>query len=252
MRSIQRVVAPPEPFDPATSTRVFRIAVPAFSTLLSAVFERVHAAAPSVSVEWLLPNLHAPPAVAEGQIDFGHVGGGSRLPDGVDVHVGQPFTWVTFVRKNHPSLSDWGADAWTAWPHVIVNLGNELENPTDEATGRLGVNRTIRRTDSRLFGCGAAPSRNQHARHFSSAHDGRRHAGLWFVRAEAAGVTAAIHVSVFLELAPRERPWQSMDSRHRPRGLYEASAKRRSHTLVCEFERAPVDATGSVSAPLTS
>ena len=59
-----------EPFDPATSTRVFRIAVPAFSTLLSAVFERVHAAAPSVSVEWLLPNLHAPPAVAEGQIDW--------------------------------------------------------------------------------------------------------------------------------------------------------------------------------------
>ena len=80
LRSIQRVVAPPEPFDPATSTRVFRIAVPAFSTLLSAVFERVHAAAPSVSVEWLLPNLHAPPAVAEGQIDLAHVGGGSRLP----------------------------------------------------------------------------------------------------------------------------------------------------------------------------
>src|SRR5450631_710594 len=87
LRNIQRVVASPEPFEPATSKRVFRIAVPAFSVLLSAVFERVHAVAPGVSLEWMLPNVHAPPAAVEGQIDIAHLGGDSHLPDGLDVYV---------------------------------------------------------------------------------------------------------------------------------------------------------------------
>ncbi|MEO8179081.1 MAG: LysR substrate-binding domain-containing protein [Deltaproteobacteria bacterium] len=136
-------VAPPETFDPCTSKRVFRIAVPAFTTLLSTVFERVHTAAPGVCLEWILPNADAPPAVAEGQIDIAHLGGETRLPDGVDVHVAQPFTWVTFVRKNHPALADWGAHTWTTWPHVVVNIGNAVRNPIDESMGCLGVRRTI-------------------------------------------------------------------------------------------------------------
>ena len=143
LRHIQRVVAPPEPFDPCTSRRVFRIAVPAFSCLVSAVFERVHALAPGVSLEWMLPNADALPAVAEGQIDLAHLGGDTRLPDGVDVHVAQPFTWVTFVRRDHPAAGNWDANAWTTWPHVVVNIGNAVRNPTDEAMAQLGVRRTI-------------------------------------------------------------------------------------------------------------
>jgi DNA-binding transcriptional LysR family regulator len=143
LRRIQRIVAPPEPFDPGTSKRVFRLAIPAFTALLSAVFERVHAAAPGVSLEWILPNAHVPLAVAEGHIDIAHIGGETRLPDGVDVQVAQPFTWLTFVRRNHPALSQWGADAWTAWPHVVVQLGNAVRNPIDDAVADLGTGRTI-------------------------------------------------------------------------------------------------------------
>jgi DNA-binding transcriptional LysR family regulator len=143
LRNIQRVVAPPEPFCPATSTRVFRIAAPAFSALVSAVFRRVHALAPRVSLEWMLPNVDALPAVAEGRIDVAHLGGDTRLPDGVDVHVTQPFTWVTFIRRNHPALCKWDANAWTKWPHVVVSIGNAVRNPIDEALGRLGLQRTI-------------------------------------------------------------------------------------------------------------
>ena len=143
LRSIQRIVAPPEPFEPATSNRLFRIEVPAFSSLLTAIFERVHAAAPRVSLEWVLPNAHAPQAVAEGQIDIAHVGGEIRLPNGVDVHVAQPFTWVTFVRKDHPAVSNWGTDAWTTWPHIIVNAGNDVRDPIDEAICGLGMTRNI-------------------------------------------------------------------------------------------------------------
>lgn len=143
LRNIQRVVAPPEPFDPVTSTRVFRIAAPAFSALVSAVFRRVHALAPRVSLEWMLPNAEALSAVAEGRIDLAHIGGDSRLPDGVDVHVTTPFTWVTFLRKNHPALSRWDANAWTRWPHVVVSIGNAVRNPIDDALTRLGLQRTI-------------------------------------------------------------------------------------------------------------
>jgi DNA-binding transcriptional LysR family regulator len=143
LRSIQRVVAPPESFDPRTSQRVFRIAIPAFTALLSAVFERAHMAAPGVSLEWTMPNADAPPAVAEGQIDIAHLGGETRLPDGLDVHVAQPFSWVTFVRKNHPGLANWGAHTWTSWPHVVVNIGNAVRNPIDVSMGSLGVQRTI-------------------------------------------------------------------------------------------------------------
>jgi len=140
---IQRIVAPPEPFDPATSRRVFRIAIPAFSTLVSAVFERVHALAPGVSLEWTLPTANALLAVAEGQIDMAHVGGDTRLPDGVDFHLAQPFTWVTFFRKGHPAAAHWDANAWTTWPHVIVSIGNAVRNPIDEAMAPLGLDRTI-------------------------------------------------------------------------------------------------------------
>jgi DNA-binding transcriptional LysR family regulator len=143
LRNIQRVIAPPKPFDPATSKRVFRIAVPAFSTLVSAVFERVHALAPHVSLKWILPNSRALLAAAEGQIDVAHVGGDTPLPDGVDVYVVQPFTWVTFVRKDHPALSNLDVNSWTTWPHVIVNIGNAVTNPIDDATRRLGVRRTV-------------------------------------------------------------------------------------------------------------
>jgi DNA-binding transcriptional LysR family regulator len=143
LRNIQRVVAPPEPFEPATSKRVFRIAVPAFSVLLSAVFKHVHAVAPHVSLEWTLPNVHAAPAAVEGQIDIAHLGGDSQLPDGLDVHVAQPFGWVTFARAGHPALSDWGVRAWMRWPHVCVGLGNAVKNPIDEAMSRLGVHRKI-------------------------------------------------------------------------------------------------------------
>lgn len=143
LRRIRHVIAPPEPFDPATSKRVFRIAIPAFSAVLRAVFERVHAAAPRVALEWILPNVHAPTAVAEGQIDIAHIGGAARLPDGVDVYVAQPFSWVTFARKDHPALSNWGVKAWTNWPHVIVDVGNAIRNPIDEALSGLGLHRRI-------------------------------------------------------------------------------------------------------------
>lgn len=53
LRSIKRVLELPEPFDPATSDRVFRMACPASSMLLSKVAAQIQATAPGVTLEWL-------------------------------------------------------------------------------------------------------------------------------------------------------------------------------------------------------
>jgi DNA-binding transcriptional LysR family regulator len=143
LRSIQRVLTPPEPFEPRTSKRIFRIAIPAFTALVSGVFARVQTAAPRVSLEWISPNGDTAADVAEGLIDIGHVGGNARLPDGVEMQTVQPLTWLTFVRKDHPALSDWCIDTWTAWPHLAVSAGTDVEKPIDEVMSRLGKGRTI-------------------------------------------------------------------------------------------------------------
>jgi len=65
LRSIQRVVSPPQPFDPATSTRAFRIAVPAIPSLINEVFSRLSNEAPGVSLEWVGLGPHLYTAVAD-------------------------------------------------------------------------------------------------------------------------------------------------------------------------------------------
>lgn len=76
LRSIQHVISPPEPFDPATSQRLFRIAFPDNSrAFLTNLFTRVQREAPGVGVEWLTPNPEMLPLVAGGQIDI------CELPD---------------------------------------------------------------------------------------------------------------------------------------------------------------------------
>ena len=66
LRSIQRVVSPPQPFDPATSTHVFRLALPTIPGLMARVFERINAEAPDVTLEWTSPSQRSYAQIAEG------------------------------------------------------------------------------------------------------------------------------------------------------------------------------------------
>ncbi len=132
LRSIKRVMAPPEPFEPATSARVFRIAMPMCRKVYSAIQTRVSTLAPHVRLEWLPANASVPDAVSEGLIDIAHLGGPMRLPDGLEVMVMKPFGWVTFARKDHPAVARWGLEAWLKWPHIQVNISNNVRSPIDE------------------------------------------------------------------------------------------------------------------------
>ncbi|WP_088623169.1 LysR family transcriptional regulator [Oceanicola sp. 22II-s10i] len=130
--SIKRVLQLPEPFDPGSSVRTFRIASPIAARVLADVVTRIGAAAPNISIDWLSAPRQVYAAVAEGHIDMAHLGGERSLPDGLDMAEMPPLRFVSFVRQGHPALSDWGLRAWRSHGHVKVAIDNEVRSPVDE------------------------------------------------------------------------------------------------------------------------
>ena len=144
LRSIRRVISPRHLFDPATSDRVFRIAMPTLTNVIAEVSERVEAEAPNVKIEWLPAHHDVYAALSEGMVDLAHLGGEPRLPEGLEEQTIEPFSWVTFARKDHPACADWGIDAWRRYPHVMVNVTRSMQNPFPvasqvDASGRRGT-----------------------------------------------------------------------------------------------------------------
>lgn len=143
LRSIKRVLTLPEPFDPATSDRVFRVACPITGRVLSRVLNRFRAAAPAAKLEWLSAPRQVYDAVSEGLLDLAHLAGETRLPDGLNEVEVPGFHWTTFVRADHPALSNWGPEAWSTYPHVQVNISNDAPSPFDRPGGTAPPARTI-------------------------------------------------------------------------------------------------------------
>ncbi|RWI72224.1 LysR family transcriptional regulator [Mesorhizobium sp.] len=144
LRSIQRIVSPPEAFDPATSRRVFRVAIADFApTLLPRVISDVQRQAPGVSVEWLAPTANTMSAVADGQVDVTLVTSSAVVPEGVQRSDAGNLHSVTFARKGHPAIASWGGEAWSRWPHIQVQLGERGRSDVQRAIDEHGMKRTI-------------------------------------------------------------------------------------------------------------
>ena len=143
LRGIRRVISPRNLFVPASSERVFRIAMPTVTKVIAEVSARVEAEAPRVKIEWLPAHHDVYAALSEGLVDLAHLGGEPRLPDGLDAQAMAPFSWVTFARKDHPACAGWGIDAWRRYPHLMVNVTRSMQNPfpvtaqNDRATRRV-------------------------------------------------------------------------------------------------------------------
>jgi DNA-binding transcriptional LysR family regulator len=144
LRNIQRVVAPPEPFDPKTSQRVFRLAFPDYSPALMAdVIARVQEQAPGVAIDWLTPSEKALAGVEAGLIDVASMAGELALPQGIEVQLGLPHSRMTYARKDHPAVKDWGVAAWQRWPHIKVKLDNGTISPVETVAQKGGPQRRI-------------------------------------------------------------------------------------------------------------
>jgi DNA-binding transcriptional LysR family regulator len=133
LSSIKRVLKLPEPFDPAKSSRTFRVGCPFAARILPEVMNALREQAPGVSIEWLSTPRQVYAAVSEGMIDLAHLGGEMALPDGLDEAELPPLDFVSLVRAGHPGLADWGPEAWRRYPHVQVKIGNEITSPVEAA-----------------------------------------------------------------------------------------------------------------------
>jgi DNA-binding transcriptional LysR family regulator len=144
LRSIQRVLKPPQPFDAATSTRAFRIAI---SDIAPSLFPRLMAAAaraaPHVTVDWVTETPQTLLAVADGQIDVAFVASALTLPEGVARQDAGDIPWATFMRTDHPARDSWTAAAWARWPHVLVQIGNSLQSPVRAASAGIRDQRHV-------------------------------------------------------------------------------------------------------------
>ncbi len=144
LRSIQRVLVPPQVFDPANSARTFRIAIPDFATsLFPLLAARVRRAAPAVTLEWVVPGPEVLLAVAEGRIEVALGPSAAALPEGLERAELGTLKWATFARRDHPAIAVWGPKAWTRWPHVAVRTGSRVPNPVAAAAGALAGERRI-------------------------------------------------------------------------------------------------------------
>lgn len=143
LRSIQRVVTSPKPFDPATSTRTFRIAVPAITALIAEVFARINEEAPSVSLEWVGLGPHLYTSVADEQIDLALLGADKALPEGLMEQKMPTLKRCTFMRKGHPAAKNWNQQAWLDWPHVMVGMSNAARQTVEDQIARDGLERRI-------------------------------------------------------------------------------------------------------------
>ena len=145
LRSLQRVLAPPVPFDAAKTTRTFRIALAdSLPSLFPRIVAKVSREAPGAMLEWLPMSSQTLLATAAGQVDLACGAAAWTLPEGLAGEVvGNVTEWATFVRRGHPAIASWGVAEWSRWPHVVVQADNPLPNPVAAAAAAKQRKRRI-------------------------------------------------------------------------------------------------------------
>jgi DNA-binding transcriptional LysR family regulator len=143
LRDIERALRPKAAFDPKTSTRTFRLALPdVASTLFPRLVQRLSIEAPRIGFEWISPSDRLFDEVADGNIDLAFTRAYPNLPEGVATEDVGAIGWSCFLRRGHPALADWNLKSWSAWPHVVVRIGNR-PSPVDLAAAAAGVTRRV-------------------------------------------------------------------------------------------------------------
>jgi len=120
LRGLRRALTPNEPFDPATSDRVFRIALHVSPAFMARTTAAILAAAPNVMIEWVRIKTINQTDLVDGLLDLLHVGGPSHLVDGIQSVDVAPVTFFSFVRKGHPAARDWSIETAARYRYLQV------------------------------------------------------------------------------------------------------------------------------------
>jgi len=144
LRRLARALAPVEPFDPATSKRVFRLAMRDFlSGLFPDLLHLVNGSAPHTRLEWLSVEEGIWGALGNGDVDAFIGPGPMKTPSGISAQPIGALSWACFVRVGHPGCAAWSSAEWARWPHVQVGVGDPVRNPVAEAAAQVGVTRRV-------------------------------------------------------------------------------------------------------------
>ncbi len=143
LRSLRRALEPLKPFDPATTDRVFRIALHSSPKFMAQVTAQITKAAPDAMIEWARIKTSNQNDLVDGLIDLLHVGGPAHLVDGIKSTNIAPCTFFSFVRKGHPAIKNWSAETATQYRYLQVAVEDTGGTPVEKEHRLLNRPRTL-------------------------------------------------------------------------------------------------------------
>ena len=132
LRNLRRALEPAETFDPATTNRVFRIALHSSPAFMAKVTAQIGQEAPGAMVDWVRIKPSNQNDLIDGLIDLLHVGGPAHLADGILSVDLAPVTFFGFVRQGHPATQNWSTETAALYRYLQVAVedtgGTPIEN----------------------------------------------------------------------------------------------------------------------------
>jgi DNA-binding transcriptional LysR family regulator len=143
LRGLRRALETPEPFDPATSDRVFRIALHSSPAFMARVTAAIQGAAPNVMLDWVRIKPSNQNDLVDGLIDLLHVGGPAHLVDGIEAVDLAPVTFFSFVCQGHPAAGNWSAETAARFRYLQVAVEDTGGTPIEKEHRLLSRPRTV-------------------------------------------------------------------------------------------------------------
>ena len=125
LQGLRRALKPQDTFDPATSNRLFRIALHSSPAFMARTTALILKEAPNVMIDWVRIKPINRTDLADGLIDLMQVGGPAHLGDGIELVDLAPFTFFSFVRKGHPAAKNWSAKTAEKYRYLQVAVEDQ-------------------------------------------------------------------------------------------------------------------------------
>lgn len=143
LRNLRRALEPADTFDPATTNRVFRIALHSSPAFMAKVTAEIGRLAPGAMVEWVRIKPTNQNNLIDGLIDLLHVGGPAHLADGIQSVGLPPVTFFSFVRRDHPAAENWSADTASQYRYLQVAVEDTGGTPIEKEHRMIDRPRTL-------------------------------------------------------------------------------------------------------------
>ena len=144
LRSIQRIAAPTQNFDAATSERTFRVAISDFTpSVFPELMALIQKQAPGVAMELSATGTETPKAIADGYVDVALMSSATPMPDGIERQAAGDLQARCYMRRAHPAVANWCLAEWSRWPHAQAMLGDRQQTTLQKAIAQGQIKRRI-------------------------------------------------------------------------------------------------------------